>query len=129
MTKRTKLTMWTEEIRFARIGNRTTGRDTEGLPVEERSSLRKVIGENMKARGLKSAELAASLGVERACLSKLLTGALPITPKMAVRFEQALGVPAAFLMDIRAAEELKQARAELARLEGMPATVRRFAGV
>jgi plasmid maintenance system antidote protein VapI len=48
---------------------------------------------------------------------------------MAVRFEQALGVPAAFLMDIRAAEELKQARAELARLEGMPATVRRFAGV
>lgn len=97
--------------------------------MEERSSLREVIVEKMKARGMNTAELAASLGIERACLSKLLTGALPITPKMAVRFEKCLGIEAEFLMDIRAAKELKQARAELARLEGIPEVFRLFAGV
>lgn len=67
----------------------------------------------VKPCGYNGVKTAQHLGVGNATISKIFNGKMPLSPDLALRFEQAFGIPAEILLRMQAAHDLELARAAL----------------
>ncbi|MBQ7691647.1 MAG: HigA family addiction module antidote protein [Muribaculaceae bacterium] len=74
--------------------------ETNFIPLEAVHPTDLIIDE-LKARGMKRKELAERLGMKAPNLSRFISTKENVTPSMALKLEQALGISAAFWMDLQ----------------------------
>lgn len=93
-----------------------------------------VIKNEMQARGLKQRDLAERLGMHTSNLSTLLKERRPVTPALAAKMEDALGIPAYMWLTMQAKYDSDvKALAEETQTEGrtqlIERTLREFEGI
>ena len=64
-----------------------------------------LVRDEMRARGIKSKDLAARLGMKAPNLSRFFSAKEDVTPAMAVKLEEALGIPADYWMQLQVSYE------------------------
>ena len=64
-----------------------------------------LVRDEMRARGIKSKDLAARLGMKAPNLSRVFSAKEDVTPAMAVKLEEALGIPADYWMQLQVSYE------------------------
>jgi addiction module HigA family antidote len=69
-----------------------------------------LLKEELDARGMKQIELANELGIAKNVMSEILNGKRNISPEMAVRLEDTLGIKAEFWMNYQMAYEIDKIR-------------------
>jgi antitoxin HigA-1 len=79
-----------------------------------------LLEENLKPYGMTVSRTAEHLKVSRPSLSRVLNGRAALTPGMAIRFEKALGIPAAAMLRMQATHDLPQAKQEAASINVSP---------
>jgi HTH-type transcriptional regulator/antitoxin HigA len=89
------------------------GGSGSGRPqCESTSAAGRLLQVAIAARGLSQSSLARLIGTGQSHVSKLVQGRQPISPRMALRIERALGLPAALLLGAQESERLARLRAE-----------------
>ncbi|MEQ8808808.1 MAG: HigA family addiction module antitoxin [Imperialibacter sp.] len=69
-----------------------------------------LLKDELETREMKQVELAKALGIAKNVMSELLGGKRNITPELAVRLEDALGIKAEFWMKYQVAYEIDKIR-------------------
>ncbi|CAD5258061.1 MULTISPECIES: HigA family addiction module antitoxin [unclassified Imperialibacter] len=69
-----------------------------------------LLKDELEAREMKQIELAKALGIAKNIMSELIGGKRNITPELAVRLEDALGIKAGFWMKYQVAYEIDKIR-------------------
>lgn len=64
-----------------------------------------LIKDELKARGMQRKELADLLGMKNSNLSRLISAKEEITPSLALKLENALGIPAEFWLELQVSYE------------------------
>lgn len=67
----------------------------------------KVLGQTLKSRNIKQIELAVRAGISKAHLSAIIKGKRPISARMAILFEQYLGISAKYWIGLQAEYDLQ----------------------
>lgn len=67
----------------------------------------KVLGQTLKSRNIKQIELAVRAGISKAHLGAIIKGKRPISARMAVLFEQCLGISAQYWIDLQIGYDLQ----------------------
>jgi HTH-type transcriptional regulator/antitoxin HigA len=70
----------------------------------------KLLKDELEAREMKQIELAKELGIAKNVMSEIIGGKRNITPELAVRLEDALGIKAEFWMKYQVAYEIDKIR-------------------
>ena len=65
-----------------------------------------VIKDELSARGMKQSELSALTGIQKTILNDVIKGRRSLTAEMALLIENAIGVPAPYLMELQKQYEL-----------------------
>lgn len=71
-----------------------------------------LIKDELSTREMKQVELAKELGIAKNVMSEIIGGKRNITPELAVRLEDALGIKAEFWMKYQVAYEIDKIRIE-----------------
>jgi addiction module HigA family antidote len=69
-----------------------------------------LLKDELEAREMKQIELAKALGIAKNVMSEVIGGKRSITPELAVRLEDALGIKAEFWMKYQVAYEIDKIR-------------------
>ena len=69
-----------------------------------------LLREELEARKIKQIELAKELGIAKNVMSEIVNGKRNITPELAVRLEEALGIKAEFWMRYQVTYEIDRIR-------------------
>ncbi|MEQ8906894.1 HigA family addiction module antitoxin [Ekhidna sp.] len=69
-----------------------------------------LLRDELEAREMKQVELAKELGIAKNVMSEIISGKRNITPELAVRLEDALGIKAEFWMKYQVAYEIDKIR-------------------
>ena len=69
-----------------------------------------LLKDELEARAMKQIELAKELGIAKNVMSEIIGGKRNITPELAVRLEDALGIKAEFWMKYQVAYEIDKIR-------------------
>lgn len=81
----------------------------QAVPFEA-THVGEVLKDELTARSMKQSELSELTGIQKPILNDIIKGKRSLTPEMALLLENALGVPAAFLLSIQTQYELDCAK-------------------
>ncbi|MEQ9301898.1 MAG: HigA family addiction module antitoxin [Cyclobacteriaceae bacterium] len=85
--------------------------NTSANPTSAPTTAGQLLRQVMDNKGILHVEVAKQLGVSRGVLSRYVNGTRNFTPKLALRLEAILGVPAEEYMKLQITSQLKQLRA------------------
>ncbi len=69
-----------------------------------------LLRDELEAREMKQVELAKALGIAKNVMSEIISGKRNLTPELAVRLEEALGIKAEFWMKYQVYHEIDKIR-------------------
>ena len=87
-----------------------------------------ILKEEIEYRGISQRKLAEEMGIQYSALNAILTARRPMTEKIALLFEAALGVDAEPLMRMQLKYNMQTARKDISLMEKM-AKIRRIASL
>ena len=83
----------------------------QAVPFEA-THVSEVIKDELSAHNMKQSELSKLTGIQKSILNDVIKGKRSLTPEMALLLENALGISAAYLMNIQTQYELDCAQTE-----------------